>query len=479
MKLEVTNTVVRVVAGDDVEKGWLREYLSFDDESRAFRKDRRSGRVERVKPPKIRLYNVLDETFPTGLLALVRKRAAVLGHAVELRDVRPAGVPVDPAAELRWLRPYQADALEAAVRRGRGILWLPTGAGKTEVAVGLTRALPTRWLFIVHRAGLMYQAAERYDLRNAEHGIALPPAARFGDGKLELGDRLTVATFQTVRAKLESTVGRELLRRTEGVIVDECHTLPAETFYGVAMSFLGARYRLGLSGTPLDRDDKRSLMAVGALGPVIHRVRTEELVDAGVLAIPRVRMITVEQDIYRPTYQGVYGEAIVRSTKRNRLLADVVARAAARPAVVFVREIAHGKNLLRYLERAGLRVELVWGTTPEATRARTKKDLSRGNLDAVVASVVWQEGIDVPELRSVVVAAAGRSTIAALQRAGRGMRRTDEKTSFEIWDVEDRGNAILERHSKARRKAYEREGFEVVDVDLAQLPLEGAAEAPP
>lgn len=255
-----------------------------------------------------------------------------------------------------------------------------------------------------------------------------------------------------------------------GLIVHNCHTLPAETFYGVAMSFLGARFRLGLSGTPLDRDDKRSLMAVGALGPVIHRVRTEELVDAGVLAVPRVRMVEVEQDIYRPTYQGVYGEAIVRSTKRNRLLADIVARAASRPAVVFVREVAHGKNLLRYLERAGLRAELVWGNTPEATRTRAKKDLSRGNLDAVVASVVWQEGIDVPELRSVVVAAAGRSTIAALQRAGRGMRRTDEKTSFEIWDLEDRGNAILERHSRARRRAYERENFDVAVITPEEYP---------
>lgn len=483
MKVELGNTVSTLLESTDDERSWLRDYLSFEDEGRAFRKNRKTGRVERVKPPMIRLFDVLGDTFPTGLIPLVRKRVLDSGGTFELRDARTPPAAVDANADLDWLRDYQLEALRAAVGRERGILHLPTGSGKTEVAVALTRVLPIRWLLIVHRAGLMHQAAERWEQRELE-SMGLDPEVedaarrlgagrpgRFGDGAVELGERLTVATFQTVRAKADTVPGRELIRRTEGLIVDEAHTLPAGTFYAVAMAFRGARYRIGLSGTPLDRDDKRSLMAVGALGPIIYRLRTDTLVDAGVLAVPRVRMIPVVQYVSRPTYQGVYGEAVVRSSKRNATIAKVVAHVASKPAVVFVKEIAHGRNLRKALEREGLAVELVWGNTPQTARAAAMKGLARGDLDAVVASVVWQEGIDVPELRSVVVATAGKSVIAALQRAGRGMRKAEGKDSFELYDVADEGNHILERHAKARRKAYEREGFEVVEAELDQLPL--------
>jgi len=651
--LDLTNTLCRVASCTDDERSWLREYLSYEDVRRAFRQNRKTRRVKRVKPPKVSMFDVLDETFPAGLLPLVRIRAEDAGHRVVVSDRRPAAPEINREADVAWLRDYQLDALRAAVRRERGVLWMPTGSGKTEILVGLTRVLPTvHWLFVVHRKGLMYQAAARFVSRlkgtdldvpdDAAWRLGAPLVGVVGDGLAVAGTRLTVATFQSLRSKIGTPVGVELVRRTGGLVVDECfpagtmvgsrpietirpgdvvvsydaetsrlccrrvadvfsrrpsglvrlwlsngdtvvctpghpfltdshgyvpaqalcgynvrrwesgahdrrrdrrtdprftgtsggrcqedgvlrvvrvdrvevlepgrdgtyggvcpdglvynlsvpgpetylvgasglvvhncHTLPADTFYSVSMALANARYRIGLSGTPLDRDDRRSLMAIGALGPVVHRIPTQTLVDAGVLARPNVQMVVVEQDVSRPTYRGVYGEAIVRSRKRNRRIVDV-AVAAAKPSIVYVREIAHGKALTAALERAGLRVALVWGSTAERQRAGSKQLLARGDIDVVVASVVWQEGIDIPSLASIVVACGGKSTIAALQRAGRGMRPgPDGSTTFELWDIDDRGNGILERHSSARRRAYEREGFDVVDVDFGQLGLEG------
>jgi superfamily II DNA or RNA helicase len=73
-------------------------------------------------------------------------------------------------------------------------------------------------------------------------------------------------------------------------------------------------------------------------------------------------------------------------------------------------------------------------------------------------------------LRSVINAAGGKSTIATLQRAGRGMRVDrdiagnvkDGGDEFEVWDIYDRGNAWLEKHAKARVKSYQIEGHEVL-----------------
>lgn len=819
MNVELGNSRARVLAASVEEHAWLIRFLSFEDESRAFRRDRRTGRAKRVQPPKIRLLDVVDDTFPAGLLPIVRRGAGREGFVVDVVDVRAPRAPLDRGAFVGWLRPYQLEGLRAALRHERGILKMPTGSGKTEIVVALARVLPTPGLFVVHRTGLMSQTSQRYYTRNEEHGVKLPPVGQFGDAVACIGERLTVATFQTVRARLGTAEGAELVRRVTWIVVDECfpagtvvdgrpiemlrsgdacrsfdpetgsvvarrivrvferpastlvrimlatgeqivstpghpflttsgwlpayrlcgsyvlslnheqssvdtmhnlrddpsanddseeparllrrvpedsigeppkdgraampglrcpgrangpsgagagpdgarvllgdaqgrggsapcvygfdsyrdgqlscvggtnalsepherpedptegqrdapcdraqtavpwrerldyvgtttetardvagpgermdrgarrqdarcerapirvedrhsepcaedrdrdrrrlsrgtsgegaglaegripstvrvegvevlepgddgefgglcpggavynleiedvptyavgrgglvvhncHTLPADTFFETVLAFENARIRIGLSGTPLDRGDRRSLMAVGALGPLVYSVPTEELVVAGVLARPTVRFVRVVQNVDRPTWQGVYGEAVVRSAVRNKAIVDI-ARRAAKPFLVFVKEIKHGRALETSLGRAGLNVKMVWGDSPEPVRAAAQTDLARGDLDGVVASVVWQEGIDVPGLRSVIVAAGGKSVIASLQRAGRGMRRTDEKTEFEIWDINDSNVTMLDKHSRARRRAYEREQFDVRDLELDQL----------
>jgi superfamily II DNA or RNA helicase len=87
--------------------------------------------------------------------------------------------------------------------------------------------------------------------------------------------------------------------------------------------------------------------------------------------------------------------------------------------------------------------------------------LGAGELDVVIASTVWNEGLDIPNLESVVIAGAGKSTIAAIQRSGRGGRTTSSKKTYELWDLWDTGNWMLYRWSQARREAYEREAHEI------------------
>lgn len=478
MRLIIGNTTAQVLEATAEEAAWLLGYLSFVDQGTAF-VQRKGHRAKRVKPKTVRLYNPLTDTFPTGLLRLVYDRATEQGFKVLWQDGRGPGLAVDPQADLAWLRPYQRDAVDAAVARERGMLWLPTGSGKTEVAIGLTRVLPHPWLFVVHRSDIMWQTAGRFRHRalvgyspEQEAAVRLGDVGVgvFGDGHYEVGDRLTVATFQTLRSRVGTAEFKLLASTAKGLIVDEAHTLPADSFFDVCMRLHAARYRIGLSGTPLARDDKRSLMAVGALGPVIFRLRADELINAGVLAKPRIKMVAVEQYETAPTYRGIYGKAVVRSTARNKALVTV-AKLASKPALLYVRDLAHGKLLVPRLENAGLRVAFVWGNSSKAKREAAVQGLERGDLDVVVCSVIWQEGIDIPELASVIVGAAGKSAIAALQRLGRGMRRPDGKDTFDVWDVDDVGTPVLERHARTRRRIYEKEGFDVEDVDLEQLPL--------
>lgn len=450
MWVEVGNVNCRVTRASDSERGWLYEYLSFEDAGARFR---------HASDERFRMFSLITQAFPTGFLPMVQRAAAKDGVALELADRRQRPCEPDVAADLGWLRDYQVAAVDAAVERARGIWWMPTGSGKTDAAVGLALRLPCRWLLLVHRTGLAFQAADRFEERTGME------AGRIGEGRWEWRERFTAATFQTLYARFGDQAVKDLLRVSQGLIVDEAHTLPAASFLKVARAASGAYWRVGMSGTPLARGDQRSVVAIGATGPVIHRVHPQQLIDAGILAKPHIRFAVVRQDAHATTFQGVYGECVVRSSMRNRVVVRLCQR-AAKPCLVFVKEIAHGRSLRGMLDKAGLQAEFVWGQDSVAERVAAATRLARGDCDVLVSSAVFNEGVDIPALASVVVASGGKSAIAALQRIGRGMRSDGgRKRDFEVWDVKDEGNRWLERHSRERMRAYAAEGHETVVLD--------------
>jgi hypothetical protein len=341
---------------------------------------------------------------------------------------------------------------------GRFLLGDFTVTHNTEIAVGLTRYLPCPWLFLVHRGPLLEQTAARYELRT---GFT---AGRIGEGKWEEAD-FTVATFQTLYARLKAEgkhggPATNLLKRVGGLICDEAHTLPADTFWQVAMA-CEAYYRVGLSATPMPAGHKGAVKTIAATAQVMFKVDQKVLEEEGVLAKAKIWMVPVYQESARPTYQGVYGELVVRGAPRNRVIIEACKR-AEKPCLLFVKEIKHGKLLLEALKKAGVSVGLVDGAASSDRRRSQVERLVRAEIDVLITTVIFQEGVDIPELRSVVIACGGASAVAALQRIGRGMRVTKDKTTFEVWDIEDRGNKWLEKHGKLRRRHYESEGHKVV-----------------
>lgn len=450
MWVEITNTIARVIRYEESERAWLQEYLSFDDSSARFRTKGATNKVS--------LFNALKQEFPAGLVPLVKRGAEKRGLEIDLIDKRKPPCKVDEDADLDWLYWYQDEAVEVGIEKGRGIIKAPTGSGKTEILFGLVKSLPCKWLFLVHSKDLVLQTAERWTERTGEEafvyrkGVGLPPSSC----------RFVCCTFQTLYSgiKKKDKTAKAILLNAQGLAVDECHRQPAGSFYRVSMAARNAYYRLGFSGTPFGRGDNKALMAIAALGEPIYKISPETLIDEGKLAAPKIIMRKCYQEVSSATHQGVYGKGIVRSAKRNKLVAGM-ADEATKPCMLFVKQTNHGKLLLKRLEKAGYSVDFVWGTHSPAQRQRAIKRLEFGDTDVLIASVVFQDGIDIPSLASIVVGSGGKSIIATLQRIGRGMR-TDggRKQEFEVYDVFDVGNAMLERHAKARQRTYVKEGYE-------------------
>jgi superfamily II DNA or RNA helicase len=447
MRISLGNTQAKLTHYTDLERIWLTEYLTF-------RSKGKSGREITH-----RMYEVITDTFPAGLVPVVVRVAEEEGFAVEVVDPRSPPSSPDEVADVSWLYDYQLEAVEEVEERTRGIVRCPTGSGKTEIAIALAKRLNNRWLFLVHRKTLLNQTAERFTLRAGEE------AGMIGEGVWKPSDWFTVATFQTVYKALKRKDPRavDFVRGIEGVVVDECHVLPASSFWKVAMTLRNAYWRIGLSGTPLQRGDRRNSLAVAALGPIIYRIKPTLLIDRGMLAKPQIHLVPCEQTSNAATWPGIQRQCIVRSAKRNGLLTKLVKR-AEKPSLVFVKQLRHGRELALRLEKAGLRVAFAEGKHSVVWRENLIRSLERGSLDALVCTVIFQEGVDIPSLRSVVVGSGGKSIIEALQRIGRGMR-TDQgrKMQFDVWDVKDSGHRLLERHSMARIKSYTSEGYETTE----------------
>lgn len=458
MRLELWNVVTRVLDATSKEESWLDDYLTIETTQ------------SRYSGYPLRLYNRFGKHFPTGLAGKVKRTAEAEGMTVRVTDMRRVPCQPDTSVDVSWLRSYQAEAVETCYKKTRGILHHPTGSGKTESSVALMLQLKCNWLFLTHRTTLIHQAAERIKRYSGE------PVGIIGDRQWN-EERITFASFQTLFAALKNKATKagaeRFLESRQGLICDEAHVVAATTFLKVTMSTPNAYWRFGLSGTPLARDDRKSICLVGAIGPVIHKIEPQVLIDAGILAKPEITITPIFDPVPAKgsTFAEAYQAGIVESDRRNKaVLADVLA--AAKPCLVFVKAIEHGKILERMIGAKRISVEFLSGRDQTHTRITAIKDLAYSNIEVLIATVILREGVDIPEVQSVVNAAGGKSLIDLIQKLGRGMRTRDSKgnitkTHFKIYDYLDKGNRWLQKHSYERIAACQAQGYEVVHRTVA------------
>ena len=491
MRIELGNIHATVIDASDDDYAWLYDYLSFEDSKSKFVRGRDGSVKFNANAKKLSMLQV-DDTFPTGLVGKVKRAALKKGMHIPIIDRRAAPcVPLDWQAAVvntallvpdgkggvkPWLHDFQQAAVDKAILKTRGILDMPTGAGKTETACGIAMRLGhTNTLFVAPEADLMHNAARRWEKRA---GIE---SGRIGDGYLKPVDGFTAATFQTLAARIRSGDKDilEYLATVGCVIFDECHTLPADEFYRTAMQ-IPAYWRIGMSGTPLARGDRKSLFSIAATGSIIYKVETQLLIERGFIAKPHIQMIRHQQDFEASGWQAGERQGIVESASRNRLAVQLALN-IPKPGLVFVKLKKHGILLEKMMKKAGLKAEFLWGEKNITQRDEAIKRLQDGDLDVIIASVIFQTGTDIPEVKSMVIACGGKSEIATLQRIGRGMRIVrdpetgevlkDEFHVKDIFDTEPRqhagqtGNRWNANHSRERFKAYAGVGHEVTMKD--------------
>jgi superfamily II DNA or RNA helicase len=388
--------------------------------------------------------------FPSGLVRLVLDLLQKEGYNVEavlkysLLECSEVTAATLPGITLR---DYQIESANLLLQKTRGIARMATGSGKTEVIAALLKCIPTKAVVLTTKVDLLYQTAERLSLRLEEN------IGRIGDGLREV-ERVTVATIQT----LSNPAYSKLVSDAGVVIFDECHHVPSKTSQGVMLG-INAAYRYGFSGTPLNNGDLNDLLLIAATGPVVYDLPASELIELGMAAKPVIEMHPMDLGELSTDYQEQYSE-VVLSPERNVKILEILESYKYDSALVLVERLEHGQLLYEMLPNS----IYANGSMDSTTRQAALDSLRQGNRTIVIATPIFDEGVDVPAVDLVILAGAGKSAIRLMQRIGRGMRPKADGRGLIIIDFIDSGKYLL-KQSYERAKFYESEGFEVVVKD--------------
>lgn len=392
-------------------------------------------------------------------------RAEAVDYAAVVMSLVKAKVPYEDEARAyeelatglrvhREPRPFQQDALTAwRKNRGRGVVVLPTGAGKSHVAMMAIDSVKRGTLVVAPTLDLVRQW--HGNLR-ASFGV---PVGVIGGGEHRI-EALTVTTYDSAYIHMEHLGARFGL-----VVYDEAHHLPGET-YALGARFCLAPYRLGLTATP-ERADGRESALEALVGPIVYRQEIVEMSGDYLADYETVHVDIHLSDEDRATYEtaraiyrgfvtsqgirmsspGGWGEFIRRSTfseegrramaayreQRNlafanesklEYVAHLLHEHRDDRAILFTQDNATAYGISRRFL-----VPVITHQTKITERSEILEGLASGKYRAVVTSKVLNEGVDVPDANVAIIVSGSGSVREHVQRLGRVLRKKGDKSA--------------------------------------------------
>ena len=411
-------------------KGWV-DHAEWDD------------RVEKFRIPAARYRSLVETLHAEG--------SAIEDRARDFQDL-----PL-PRAELPAPRAHQTGALDAWEAAGRrGVVVLPTGAGKTLVALLALQGVARSTLIVVPTLDLLHQWYA--GLLAAFPGVSV---GLLGGGSRDLDASLLVSTYVSAAAEAERLGNRFAL-----LVFDEVHHLPAG-FTRVIAEYSIAPCRLGLTAT-IDRSDGRERDLLALVGPTVYSRTPGELTGDALAPFEEIRLrvaLTADEraryhaaitrrnaflesrrialgslqgwrNFVRASGGSPEGRAAMLAHREAKSIAfgtgeklgvleELLARHAGRRTLIFTDDTA-----MVYRVADEFLIPAITHNTPVKERHETLALFRAGTYPVLVSSRVLNEGVDVPEASVAIVLSGTGTSREHIQRLGRILRPMEGKRAL-------------------------------------------------
>jgi DNA repair protein RadD len=327
------------------------------------------------------------------------------------------------------LRDYQAAAI-TDVRKSlstnkRTVLVLPTGAGKTEIAVAIARmamekSAKSKVWFIVDRKTLAAQSRERFLSYGIKCGLL-----QGENTDMDCDDQVVVATVQTLSSRFDAN---PMMFNPDLIIIDEVHCL-----YETHTKLLEYRpvATIGLTATPENP----------SLGKwftdMVSNIYMDDLIAAKHL-VPFRAFAPNEPDVSKVGIRG--GDFIESELEEamSKITGDVVTHwkrlGENRRTIAFCVNVQHAREMAAQFNACGVPAEMVYAKTPDEERQTMYSKLRNGDLSVITSVLVLGVGFDLPEVSCGILARPTTSLALHVQQCGRVCRLSDGKDDALLLD---------------------------------------------
>lgn len=452
---------IRVYAPTDEFRQWCKSKLVINNPE--YIKKVRLGKWLGDTPKTISLYEDTHGVtiVPFGMLkTLFRRYGSNNQFKPEFEAIRA----VDYKSSIN-LYDYQKKAIEKAIEAKNGVIVMPCGAGKTQTALELVARIGGRCLWLTHTQDLLNQSMNR---AKSCFGLPVKDFGTITSGKVNI-QKITFATVQTM-CNIDLPKYEKMF---DVVIVDECHRCigsPTRVmqFYKVLTSIC-ARYKFGLTATP-KRSDGLEKSMYSLLGGIVYEVSKDAVKET---TCP-VKVITYKTG-YIPNLDLVLSgdgtlnysalvDDLIENEERFNFVGNIINRNTEGATLVLGNRVKYLQELCECYDGNAVCLSTMGNSrSAKEERKNVLKQLNNGEIDCVFATYqLAKEGLDVPNLRCVVLATPEKDETTVTQATGRVGRKAEGKEYGVVIDFSD-SFGLFNGWEKKRKKYYKTLEYEVYE----------------
>jgi len=434
---------------------------------------------------KNRFFHFLKEVVPADM------QVEVIDNRTNTRPLVDLGYEVSATLleGITLREDYQLPVVKSILQTRRGIVFIPTRGGKTEILISAVRHYreyenPEGLVTVIVKKNTLATNFHKRFLKRGFHS-----AGKFYDGNKDFYSDILCCVVNSVynvlkkeeEGNLTSRKDKEMFERiknTDFFIVDEVQDATSEMFQYSFKRIMALKYPdliISVSGTPFSDEfsphsNIRDLNVIQLFGSVFAKVNDEFLIQKHYKARGNVFWMNYGTDGNSTfgAYHKVYKKVIVDNLHRNMkafscakmLLENDIS------VLVLVNRIEHGKNFLKLF--AGMKKNVVFTSSQEdfklvGNQCRKVTDLSpvddfnEGRIDALIGTNILNVGVDFPNCQFLIVLSGEGMDNDILNRQ-RTSRILCPNTVFNnngyIIDFFDKYNTITEKHSYSRQELY-------------------------